>query len=71
MYLQESFIDKALDDINQIIAIDPFSTTAYQKRAQIYLSTKDYSLAIEDLVKAKELCPRDGSLLFNLGIAYF
>lgn len=50
-------LDVALDYCEQLIARDAESWRAYNNRALIYIMTKQYEKALQDLVRAEQLNP--------------
>ena len=56
--MKQGKLSRALSDLNEVVVIDYLNGGSYQQRAELHLSMKNYDLAIEDYLKAKELSPR-------------
>jgi tetratricopeptide (TPR) repeat protein len=52
------YFDKAMEDYDKAIALNPDYQLAYNDRGATYLSTKDYASAISDFNRAIELNPK-------------
>ena len=63
IYLQMNQYQKALDDYNKAIELDPNNSTAYHNRGYIYNELKEYQKAIDECSKALSLIPRCYGLL--------
>ena len=63
--------EKAYEDINKAIYLDPSLPGAFTLRGVIKLSSKDFLSAINDFTKAISRDPGDVHAYFNRGIAYF
>ena len=48
-------LDKALEDANQGIAIDPSYPKGYSKRGEVHMAKGQYQLAIEDYERANQI----------------
>jgi len=57
----------ALDELKQVIAIDPTFPEAYNLRGLIYMRLNDMRQAEDSFKRALTLNPRDGNSLQNLG----
>ena len=62
--------DKAIEDYNKAIELDPEYATAYYNRGNAYAKLKKYEKAIEDYNKAIELNPEYAMAYNNRGNAY-
>lgn len=62
--------DKAIENYNQAIKIDPKFVKAYNNRGIAYVWKKQYDLAIADFNKAIELDPNNGKAYNNRAIVY-
>lgn len=60
----------ALDDFNQLIALDPDFAEAWHKRATVFMMMQEYDKAKTDLEKALELEPHHFSAMTRLGYVY-
>ena len=64
--------DRAIEDYNKAIAIDPNYAHAYYNRGTVYGRDKvQYDRAIEDFNKAIQLDPNFAQAYYNRGFAYF
>lgn len=66
-YFNEGRTEIALDEIKQVIAIDPSYPAAYNLRGLIYMRLNDVRLAEESFRRGVALDPRDGDMLHNYG----
>jgi protein O-mannosyl-transferase len=62
--------DRAIEDLDQAIRLDPKYFEAYDNRGFAHLSRRDYDLAIEDHTEAIRLNPRDALAYNDRGLAY-
>jgi len=62
--------DKAIEDFNQFIRLDPNNAGIYSNRGLAYTNKGDYDKAIEDFNKAISLDINDAYIYGNRGIAY-
>jgi tetratricopeptide (TPR) repeat protein len=62
--------DRALEEFEQAIKLDPRSSVALFGRAQVYLHTQKYDLAIKDADLAIELFPANAAAYLVRGVAY-
>ena len=62
--------DKAMQDFNKAISLDPSYEPAYVNRSVLLSSQKTYDKALEDDLKAVQLDPNDPAAYTNLGIGY-
>lgn len=69
-YFEQGQTTVALDELKQVIAIDPTYPDAYNLRGLIYMRLADYQLAEDSFRRAVSLNPRDGSNIHNLGWMY-
>ena len=56
--MKQEKLSRAILDLNEVVVIDFLNGGSYQQRAELHLRMKNYEMAIEDLLKAKELSPR-------------
>ncbi|WP_427912040.1 type IV pilus biogenesis/stability protein PilW [Ramlibacter sp. MMS24-I3-19] len=66
-YFQQGKTNIALDELKQVIAIDPSYADAYNLRGLIYMQLNDPRLAEESFRRAMALSPRDANTMHNLG----
>jgi len=66
-YLSKKDYDKAIEDINQMIRLNPNDAMNYKYRADAYAGKKDYDNAIADLGKALQLNPKDAEAYNSRG----
>jgi type IV pilus assembly protein PilF len=65
-YFEQGKTNIALDELKQVIAIDPSYPDAYNLRGLIYMQLNDPRLAEDSLRRAVVLNPGDGNTLHNL-----
>lgn len=71
VYLRLNEIEKSLEDINQVIKIEPKNGRAYAFRGNVYADfKKDYSKAISDFTEAITLEPKEADWYNSRGWAY-
>ena len=63
--------DRAIDDLDEAIRLDPKRASAYQNRGAAYNGLGRYEQAVEDLSKAIELDPDNAGAFTNRGLALF
>ncbi len=63
--------EKAIDDLNKAIELDPNNSQFYLDRVNRYLSLMSYEKAIDDCNKAIELDPNNAEFYLGRGICYF
>jgi tetratricopeptide (TPR) repeat protein len=63
--------DEALAKLTEVIRRDPTQWKAYLYSAQAYVGKLDWSAALANIRKARELAPSDGAVLTTLGEALF
>jgi tetratricopeptide (TPR) repeat protein len=63
-------LERALDDYNQAIALDPSYSEAYDNRGLLYQKKGQVNNAIEDFSKSILLDPSSGKAYFNLGVIH-
>jgi type IV pilus assembly protein PilF len=61
----------ASDDVNRELTIDEKKAELYYDQGTSELIQKNYSQALNNLLKAKELRPLDSKVRTNLGMAYY
>lgn len=66
-YFEQGKTNIALDELKQVIAIDPSYADAYNLRGLIYMQLNDARLAEDSFRRAVALNPRDANTLHNLG----
>ncbi len=66
-----NFLDKALNEANTAINIEPSFVDAYKLVGKIYLEKKQYNEAFENLRKAKVLNPDDMETRYDLAESLF
>src|SRR5260370_28220892 len=62
--------DRAIQDLNQAITLDPNSALAFSNRGTAYNSKREYDRAIQDLDQPTTLQPNSPPYISNPGIAY-
>ncbi|MEH2160263.1 MAG: tetratricopeptide repeat protein [Nostoc sp.] len=60
----------AVEDLNQVIELDPKNALAYNKRGDAYYRLGDYEQAQADSSQAIVLNPEDGNAYFDRGFAF-
>lgn len=66
-YFEQGKTNIALDELKQVIAIDPTYGDAYNLRGLIYMQLNDQRMAEDSFRRAVALNPRDANTLHNLG----
>jgi type IV pilus assembly protein PilF len=66
-YFEQGKTNIALDELKQVISIDPSYPDAYNLRGLIYMQLNDARLAEDSFRRAVALNPRDANVLHNLG----
>jgi len=66
-YYEQGKTNIALDELKQVIVIDPSYADAYNLRGLIYMQLNDARLAEDSFRRAVALNPRDANTLHNLG----
>ena len=66
-YFEQGKTTIALDELKQVIVIDPTFAEAFDMRGLIYMRLNDARLAEESFRKAMSLDPRDANVLHNYG----
>lgn len=69
-FLRTEDLDRALDEFNQAIKVDPLSSIAFLGRARTHLAKHKYDLAIKDADQAIKLFPRNAAAHYVLGTTY-
>ena len=62
--------DRAIEDLNKAISLDPTFSKAYLGRGMVYAGMCLFELAIEEYSKAISLAPNDAWSYYYRGIAY-
>ena len=63
-------LEKAEQDINNSIGLDPYNAWAYRNKGILYLMRKDYKSAERLLKQALDMDPFVDKIYFYLGMAY-
>ena len=66
-YFQSGKTTIALDEIKQVLALDPTSGDAYNMRGLIYMQLGEPDIAAESFSKAQTLKPTDANIMHNHG----
>lgn len=66
-YFEQGQTSVALDEVKQVIGIDPSFSQAYNLRGLIYMRLNDTGQAEDSFRRALSLDPRDGDTLHNYG----
>lgn len=66
-YFQSGKTTIALDEIKQVLALDPTSGDAYNMRGLIYMQLGEPDIAGESFTKAQSLKPGDANIMHNHG----
>jgi len=66
-YFEQGKTDIALDELKQVIAMDPSFPEAYSMRGLIYMRLNDMRQAEDSFRRALSLNPRDANALHNMG----
>lgn len=69
-YQNQGNLDKALEEYEKAVQLDPGYTKAYTNAGAIYLKSEDYDRAIQQFKKVIELNQWDTKAHYNLGYAY-
>ena len=70
-YFDKGQYDKAIENYNMAILLNPIFSEAYFGRALSFYKMKDYDKAIKDYSKAIELDPKNPIIYNNRGDAYY
>jgi tetratricopeptide (TPR) repeat protein len=70
VYDEQNKLDKALENYNKAIDINPYFALAYNNRALVYDDQKKFQLALKDYNKAIEINPKLDSAYNNRGNLY-
>ena len=70
-YYEQGNYEKAIENYNMAILLNPVFSEAYFNRALCHYHLKNYDKAIEDYTKAIELDPRNPIIYNNRGDAYY
>lgn len=70
IYRQFSDIEKQLEDVNQILAVDPYNIDLLKWRAGVLLETGEYRKSQDDLLKVKEI-QTDEEVELYLGLSWY
>ena len=68
---QARIYDRAIDDLNQAIRLDPGNAGAYVDRGRVYMDKGDSDRAIADYNQALRLNPNFARAYNNRGVAYY
>ncbi|AGX87929.1 type IV pilus biogenesis/stability protein PilW [Candidatus Symbiobacter mobilis] len=66
-YFQQGKTDIALDELRQVLAVDPAFPEAHNLRGLIAMRLREFPTAEESFLKALSLRPGDANVLHNLG----
>jgi len=66
-YLENGQADIALEEIGQVLAINPSYADAYHLRALAYMHIEDFARAEASMERARSMLPRDPDILHNYG----
>jgi len=64
-------MDRALDDFNQALILNPDHIESLNNRGIIYYKRGNYMRAVEDFSKAVSIAPGHAKAYNNRGLAYF
>lgn len=67
IYYKNNDYDKAIEDYNKALSINPNFADAYNQRGIVYFAKQDYKKAIDDFNKAINLNPNFAEAYYNLG----
>jgi tetratricopeptide (TPR) repeat protein len=70
-YLDKDNYDKALENFNMAILLNPLFSEAYFSRALTYYKLKEYDKSIEDYTKASDYDPKNPTIFNNRGDCYY
>jgi lipoprotein NlpI len=70
-YAAKAQYDRAIEDFDQAIGLDPKYALAFYSRGVAYAAKAQYDRAIEDFDQAIRLAPKDALAIYSRGIAYF
>ncbi len=70
LYAKEGSYDRAMEEFEQAIILDPSSPEVYSNLGYVSLMVKDYDMALEYFNKAIELNPKLSGAYCNLGVLY-
>ncbi|MCX6778017.1 MAG: tetratricopeptide repeat protein [Candidatus Micrarchaeota archaeon] len=70
-YYEKNDFDKAIENYNMAIVLNPNFAEAYFNRGLCYYNKKNYDRAIKDYDKSAELDPRNPIIYNNRGDAYY
>ncbi|TFZ00736.1 type IV pilus biogenesis/stability protein PilW [Ramlibacter henchirensis] len=69
-YFEQGQTAVALDELKQVVAIDPTYPDAYNLRGLIHMRLNDFRQAEDSFKRAVSLNPRDGNTIHNLAWLY-
>ena len=69
-YAGKQDYDRAIQDFDQVIRLDPNNAIAFGNRGIVYLIKQDYDRAIQDFDQAIRLDPNYAAAIHNRDIAY-
>ncbi len=67
---KKEYLTKVAENFGKVISLDPDIKVPYQMKSFAELQLEDYDTALITLKQAIEHFPEEGSLYFNLGVAY-
>ena len=70
VYLREGKVDKAINDFNIAVKLQPKLAVAYNNRGNAFLLKGELDTAIEDYSKSIKYAPKDARPYSNRGVAY-
>ncbi|MCY4552507.1 MAG: tetratricopeptide repeat protein [Candidatus Poribacteria bacterium] len=70
VYLCEGKVDKAINDFNIAVKLQPELAVAYNNRGNAYLLKREVDKAIEDYSRSIKHAPKDAMSYSNRGVAY-
>ena len=70
MYAEKGELDKAIEQYNKALAIDPHDSVTLSNLGNIYAQKGEFDKAIEQFNKALAIAPQQAITLSNLGNAY-
>ncbi len=71
IYARKGEYDRAIQDYDQAIRLNPNDAQAFNNRGNVYVTKGQYDRAIQDYDQAIRLNPKDAKALLYRGIAQF